>query len=198
MQISAVSPVLRSSAPFFSLPALLLGLFIAVSSASVNAMGDSGAGKHAVDTAPSSVVLHHIDGYVRAMPPGHPVTAGFFRVHNGGDSVRISGASSEQAQRVEIHEHRHEQGMMRMRQVQSIALAADDVLVFKPGAYHLMIFGLDKSLAIGDSVTVSLHIDDEAGAPVHKVELLLPIQRDPMAGKASEHSGHKHHHHHAH
>mgnify|MGYP000043441700 CR=1 FL=1 len=47
---------------------------------------------------------------------------------------------------VEVHEHRHIDGMMSMRRVSGLTIAAGDTLVFAPGGYHLMVFGLTSAV----------------------------------------------------
>jgi copper(I)-binding protein len=43
---------------------------------------------------------------------------------------------------IEVHEHRHVDGMMSMRRVSDLSIAAGRSVAFVPGGYHLMVFGL--------------------------------------------------------
>ena len=116
-----------------------------------------------------AMALEITDGYVRGMPPGQSTTAAFMElVNNGEQAVVIVGGSSPVANKVEIHEHRHEQGMMRMRKVERLALQPGQQIKLQPGAYHLMMFGLKKNLAEGDMVELTLQM--EAGGE-HTVTL---------------------------
>lgn len=47
-------------------------------------------------------------------------------------------------------------GMMNMRQVQSIPVPAGEQVELKPGGYHVMLIGLEKDLAAGDELPVTL------------------------------------------
>ena len=147
--------------------------------ATANSTGGTTAG--AAGPSSDERGLQQQSGFVRAMPPGHPVNGGFFSLKNtSGSDISIVGACSESAKRVEIHEHQMRDGLMRMREVEAIAVAAGDTVEFVSGGYHLMIFGLSSSLALGDNVTVNLKLADGS-----LVELQLPLQLG--AGKAKPH-----------
>ncbi|MEE8056251.1 MAG: copper chaperone PCu(A)C [Pseudomonadales bacterium] len=97
-------------------------------------------------------------GYVRGLPPGQPVTAAFMRLINTGNSaVEINAATTDSAERAEIHVHRHSHGMMRMERVGSIIVPANGDFILAPGEYHLMLINLHKPLREGDSVNIELH-----------------------------------------
>jgi copper(I)-binding protein len=51
-------------------------------------------------------------------------------------------------------------GMMRMRRVPALEIAPDATVEFKPGSYHLMMFGLKKPLVVGDQVEFILNFDN--------------------------------------
>jgi copper(I)-binding protein len=52
-------------------------------------------------------------------------------------TVAIEGANS-----VEIHEHTHKDGVMRMRQLYELTIKAGESVVLEPGGFHLMVFGI--------------------------------------------------------
>lgn len=121
-------------------------------------------------TVHSEVLLK--EGYVRAMPPGAPNTAAFFTlVNNGTEAVVIDGGQTELAGRVELHGHFHEDGMMSMRQVPNITVAAGGEVQLRPGGFHLMLIGMKKPLQPGESVKLVL---TSGNATV--VEAELPVQ----------------------
>lgn len=106
-------------------------------------------------TAESPVVVG--DAYFRATPPGQSRTAGYFILHNRSRvDCDFMGADSPRASALEIHEHRHSDGMMKMRRVDSLHLAAGATLRFKPGGYHLMAFGVSAPFQSGTAVPVTL------------------------------------------
>lgn len=49
--------------------------------------------------------------------------------------VRVEGAGAAQ-----LHQHIHRDGMMRMRHLESISVAAGETLTFESGSYHIMAF----------------------------------------------------------
>lgn len=98
------------------------------------------------------------DAYIRELPPGQDVTAMFFTLTNNSStkSCELIGAATAVAGSAEIHVHHHHNGMMQMRQVESVVVPADEVVEFQPGGYHLMLFGVQQPLMDGESYPVTL------------------------------------------
>jgi len=97
------------------------------------------------------------DAYIRGMPPGQDVTAAFFQLNNTSDQdCEIVGAASPVAGSAEIHTHSHEGGMMRMRKLETLLVPKGESIAFKPGSYHLMLFGVKQLLVDGDSYPLTL------------------------------------------
>jgi len=98
--------------------------------------------------------------YIRTMPPGQKVTAAFLTVSNVEESdCQILSATSPLTNRIEFHQHQHVDGLMRMRQMKSVLIAAGETVVFKPGAFHIMFFNMDNMLMDGDKTEVTLQTD---------------------------------------
>ena len=93
--------------------------------------------------------------------PGAPSTAaGYALLQNRGKSAdALIGASTDVAERVEVHETRSMSGMMMMEKVDRVAVPAGGSLTLKPGAYHLMLIGLKKPLAPGQTVDLTLEFE---------------------------------------
>ena len=83
------------------------------------------------------------DIYVAEPMKGRAMTAGYMRLDNTGEATRIVGASADVAERVELHTHLDEGGVMKMRQVEGVDVPAGGTVVFEPGALHLMMFGVE-------------------------------------------------------
>jgi len=81
--------------------------------------------------------------YVVPPFPGRDVAAGFFDITNHGQADRLISASSLNSRAVEIHNHIEDNGVMRMRRIQEVALGAGQTVKFEQGGYHLMLFGVD-------------------------------------------------------
>ncbi len=101
------------------------------------------------------------DPYVRAMPPGQPNTAAFMQLHNTGSEARaVVEARSAASNVVELHTHVHEDGMMRMRQIEQIDLPAGEPVSLQPGGLHVMLIDLVAPLSVGERVGVTLVLDN--------------------------------------
>lgn len=101
--------------------------------------------------------LSLVEGYVRGLPPGQSVTAAFMTLRNGGDEELVfTSASTPVADKVEFHQHSHDDGMMRMRQIPALRIAAGAELQLAPGHLHMMLIGLQRVLAEGDTVVIEL------------------------------------------
>ena len=101
--------------------------------------------------------LSLVDGYVRGLPPGQSVTAAFMTLRNSGDEeLVLTSASTSVADKVEFHQHSHDDGMMRMRQIPALRIAAGSELQLAPGHLHMMLIGLRQVLVGGDTVAIEL------------------------------------------
>lgn len=121
--------------------------------------------------------------WARESPPTVTNGAAFMTITNRGTSTdRLMSADAEVSERVELHTHLMDQGVMRMRQVDSIELKPGEVTELKPGGLHVMFIGLKAPFKAGQQVPVTLRFErggnleievpvktmDEAGAMMHK------------------------------
>ncbi|MBC9248687.1 copper resistance protein CopZ [Pseudomonas alcaligenes] len=128
--------------------------------------------------------LHIEHPWARAMPPGVPNGAAYLVVHNGGATAdRLLGADTSVAATAEIHEHMHQDGLMKMRKVEGgVAIPAGGELALQPMGYHLMLFGLKQPLEDGKRFPLTLHFE-QAG----DVQVEVAVQKDAPAAAAAEH-----------
>ena len=96
------------------------------------------------------------------------------------------GGRAELAQTVEIHTTRDVDGYRRMEQLDSISIAPDQRVRLQPGGTHLMLLGLSRMPAAGE--TLPLCVGLASGAEVCTV-----AQVRTAAGRQSE-PGHHHQH----
>lgn len=97
------------------------------------------------------------DSYVRVVPPGQKNTGAFMTIHNASDKIRrITSAQSNVAKIVELHTHVHEEGMMKMRQIDKIDIPAMGKTVLKPGGLHVMLIGITEAIVEGKPVKITL------------------------------------------
>ncbi len=110
-------------------------------------------------------------GFTRASPKMAHAGAGFMTIRSLGAADRLLGFASPACERPELHTHLHDNGVMRMRQVDAIDIPAGGEAVLQPGGLHLMFIGLNGQLAEGDTVPVTL-IFEQAG----EVQISLPVK----------------------
>lgn len=114
------------------------------------------------------------NAWARASLPGQANSSVFLRLQNKRtESLMIISVQVAGVRRAEVHSHKMEGGMMRMREVPVLEVAAGAEQVFSPGGFHIMLFGLVEPLVEGDSVTLELSFDDDSAltfdAPVISV-----------------------------
>lgn len=121
--------------------------------------------------------------WVRAALPEVSASAGYLTVRNLGDrDDRLMSVSSASAGRIEMHEVRTENGLMKMQHLeQGVAIPAGAAVALQPGGYHLMLMDLQQPLSAGTIMTATLHFE-HAGA----VEVAFQI-RDPGSSGAASH-----------
>lgn len=130
--------------------------------------------------------------WARALPPNAPAGAAYLRIENRGETLEImTAAQSPIADKVEVHENIHVDGLMKMQQVDQVLLAPRDSVEFQPGGYHFMLFGLKQPLVAGERFPLTL-VFKNAGS----IEIDVMINEN--APSASEHKSqesmqHQHH-----
>lgn len=123
------------------------------------------------------------NAWSRATPPGADIGAGYLTLRNTGtEGDTLLGGTTAVARTVEVHQMAMVKGMMEMRAVPKLEIAAGQAVTFKPGGYHLMLVGLKRPLREGERVAVTLHF---AKAGDVKVTLLVggvAADEAPMSG----------------
>jgi copper(I)-binding protein/predicted peroxiredoxin len=111
--------------------------------------------------APAADEILVANPYARAVPPVSQNSALFMTLKNTGTTDRaVVSAASRAAKVVELHTHIHDDGVMRMREVERIDIEAGESTVLEPGGLHVMLLGLKRPLAVGSTVQVDLTFDD--------------------------------------
>ena len=75
--------------------------------------------------------------------------------HNA-EADELTGAASNIADAVEVHESKMENGVMMMNHVDSVTLEPSGKVEFMPGGYHIMLIGLKQDLNTGDEFELTL------------------------------------------
>jgi copper(I)-binding protein len=100
--------------------------------------------------------------YIRASIPGTTITSAYMSIENKNDeTLTLTGASSLFSDRIEIHQHTMSNGMMKMRQVEQLAIKGQDKVTLQPMGYHLMIFNVKKPLQPEDKISLTLHFKQQ-------------------------------------
>jgi periplasmic copper chaperone A len=102
------------------------------------------------------------DAWVRGTVPAQRTTGAFVTLQSTEDA-RLVGVASPIAKSAEIHESAMASGTMRMKAVDFVALPAGKRVELKPGGYHVMLLGVVKPLGAGDSVPLTLTLEDPSG-----------------------------------
>lgn len=97
--------------------------------------------------------------YVREPIPGRYMSAAFLTLkNNSAQDKTLVKAEADWAGLIEIHTHLHEDGVMRMRQLNELRIPAGESVTLQPGGLHLMLFKLD--LPLENSLPLSLCFSD--------------------------------------
>ncbi|MBU2957098.1 copper chaperone PCu(A)C [Paracoccus sp. 1_MG-2023] len=104
--------------------------------------------------------MHVNDAFARST---NPVTAAIFmQLENHRDvACTLQGVTSDAAERVELHTHAEEDGVMRMGKIEGgIEIPAGEAHEMMRGADHVMMMGLTAPLKDGDQVAFTLDFGD--------------------------------------
>jgi periplasmic copper chaperone A len=106
---------------------------------------------------------------------GRSVTAGYLTLRNNSEqAVSLVAVTSDSFQQVELHQHSHVNGVMRMQQVAAISIKANSEVSLTPGGLHLMLFEPKNPLTVGDSVTLQLQFSNQQVLDVKVPIVALP------------------------
>jgi len=120
------------------------------------------------------------DAWVRATVPNQSASGAFMTVTADSDSKLLSVASPA-AKDVQIHEMTMKNDVMSMGPVKSVDLPAGKTVNFDPNGYHVMLMGLTAQLKEGDSVPLTLTIENAKGEK-ETVEVKAPVKALTMEG----------------
>lgn len=101
------------------------------------------------------------DGWIRLVPGGMPMHAGFGRIDNACPiPATIVSASSPAYASVELHESKLVDGINRMRELTELRIKPEDTAVLKPGGMHLMLMQPNAPLKEGSRVAIEFKLKD--------------------------------------
>jgi copper(I)-binding protein len=103
--------------------------------------------------------------------------AAYLTIQNtGAEADRLTGAETDVAQVVEIHEVKDVDGVMQMSPLKDgLEIPAGETVELKPGGYHIMYAGLKEDLTVGKTYALTLHFE-HAGDVEITVEVRLSAE----------------------
>ena len=140
---------------------------------------------------PAPATIEIARAWSRATPAAAPVGAGYLALTNrGAEKDRLIGGSTEVAARIEVHEMRMDNGVMKMRELpEGLEVKPGETVEMKPGGFHLMFVGLKRTLKEGERFKAQLLFAKGGKAEVEFLVQGLGASTAPAAGGS-------HHHHH--
>ncbi|MGH1440743.1 MAG: copper chaperone PCu(A)C [Cellvibrionaceae bacterium] len=122
---------------------------------------------------------------IKPTPPGITNSAAYFHIMNHSDKdIELINATSTVADRTEIHEHKMNDGVMKMQKVTSLTIPAKSTINFEPGSYHIMFINVKQAITEKQEVKLTLEFSDGSATTV------TAIAKEP---KMSHGKKHKHH-----
>jgi hypothetical protein len=128
------------------------------------------------------------DAWARASAGATATGAAYVTLAGGATADALTGASTPVAATAEVHESSMQGGVMRMRAVPSIPVPAGRAVTLAPGGLHIMLMGLKRPLAAGDSFPLTLTFER---APPVTVDVPVRAIGGAAAGGAPM-GGHEH------
>lgn len=117
------------------------------------------------ETAQAGPVLSYTDAFVVEPIAGRDMTMGGVKLSVTGGDVRLTGASSDAIDTIELHTMSMTDGKMQMRQVDGFDLADGETLSLERGGNHMMMFGLGPDITSGESIDIRLDFESD-GTPM--------------------------------
>lgn len=117
------------------------------------------------------------DAWVRASSPGQSVGAAYLTL-TATEQLILVYAETERADSVEMHRMTIEQGVMKMRSMDSLLLPAAKPVKLAPGGLHLMMFELTSLLKEGEQVKFRLCFKDKQGK-ISEQFVTIPVKAAP-------------------
>lgn len=115
------------------------------------------------------------DAWVRENAPGQKVGAAYMTLTSPQKSKLVYVEALSAAGSVEIHSMSMNNGIMKMRMLETLPLEANQPVTLKPGSFHLMMFDLKQPLKAGDNIEFRLCFEDGNGKITDQI-ITLPVK----------------------
>lgn len=113
--------------------------------------------------ASGATAASHVDAshaWIRLLPGDLPA-GGYLTLSNTGDTdTALTGVSADVWSKVMLHRTTETNGTSHMNKVDELPLPAQQDTALEPGGYHLMFMHAQSDVSPGDTVPVTLQLDD--------------------------------------
>jgi periplasmic copper chaperone A len=108
----------------------------------------------ACNREPRTIGADH--GWIRlAAVPGRPAAA-YLTVQGGAGPARLIAVESDLAGSTELHQSMAGDGMAAMKRIDGVDVPAGGTVQFRPGGYHVMLFGMSPQAKPGGKAMLVL------------------------------------------
>lgn len=106
-------------------------------------------------------------------------SAAYMVITNDSDTPdAIIKADTNVAETVELHTVINENGVMKMRPVEQIDIPAQGSQQLKPGGFHVMLLGITQDLNTGDTVDLTLTLEQAGDIQITAPISMMPLEED--------------------
>lgn len=119
------------------------------------------------------------NAFVMVPPTGRDIAMGGLDASTGDRKIHLVKVDSNIADSVEMHDVTMTNGIMKMRKVDRIAIPRGKPLQLKKGGKHLMLFGINAPLEVGEKLPLLLTVEDSSGH-THLYEIEAEIRAPKM------------------
>jgi len=137
----------------------------------------------AQDAKAGAITISH--AWARATPAPVRTSAAYLTLDNKGGADRLLSASADIAKETQLHSMITEAGVMKMREVKGVDVAASGKTELRPGGFHIMLIGLADGLKEGAKFPLKLKFE-KAG------EVTVQVTAEKPNANDHGHGEHKH------
>ncbi|MDO9282077.1 MAG: copper chaperone PCu(A)C [Methylotenera sp.] len=132
------------------------------------------------------------NAWVRPTNPGQEVGAAYM-TFTSKQNVNLVHVESDVTKSVEIHSMDMQNGVMKMRMLETLPLVAGKPYQLAPGGFHLMLFDLKKPLTEGEQVNFTLTFKLQNN--IEFKQQVKAVVKVANGEATNNHDTHEHHHH---
>lgn len=128
-------------------------------------------------SAHAEVKISIENAWVRASAPGQKVGAAYMTIKSN-ENIEMVYAETARAGSVEMHSMTMNNGVMKMRMLESLPVKANQPVSLAPGGLHLMLFDLTAPFKSGEKISFRLCFKNSTGNIVEQT-ITVPVKEAP-------------------